>query len=32
MLASLEVLYLACKYVFYGPGHDTKRGPHGTQF
>ena len=31
MLTGLKVSSLTCKYAFYGPEHNTKGGPYGTE-
>ena len=32
MLTGLQVSSLPCKYVFYGPEHNVKGGPHGIKW
>ena len=32
MLTGSKVSSLVCKCVFYRPGHNTKGGPHRTEF
>ena len=32
MLTDLKVPFLACKFVFYRPEHNTKEGAHRTKF
>ena len=32
MLTDLKVSPFACKYVFYRPEHNTRRGLHKTEF